>query len=786
MLVSIPIPNMINGVSQQAAPLRLPSQGQLQVNCLDSVVEGKGKRPATYHEAKLLTGTLSEVFIHTINRDVNERYKVIITDGDLKVFDLAGNEKTVAFPDGKTYLDVDSPREDFAVVTIADYTFVVNKAKTVAMKDAAVSASPDRGYEAIVWIQQVNYDTDFSITVDGNTASTSIGSAPPIKSTTVASSLQSSLATALGANYTVTQQQSTIWIKRNDGADFNVSIEDSRGNTHMKLIKGQAQRFSDLPTVAPANFVCEVVGDKSSDFDNYYVKFVPNNDSATFDEGVWVETVKPGIEWELDGSTMPYALIRESDGSFSFEQLVWGKREAGDADSAPDPSFVGRTINDIFFFQNRLGLCADENVIMSRAAYFFDFFPSTVTTIVDSDPVDAAASHTKVSILYHAIPWDEKVLFFSDQTQFVLDLDGGILSPKNAPIKPITSFESSTKASPVGAGKNIFFAVSRGEYTSIQEYYVLPDSDTEDAADSTGHVPQYIPKNVFKMAVTDNERVLLALSGDEPSNLYVYRYHWLNTEKVQSSWSYWTFPDASILNADFIESTMYLVLQRTDGVYLERLELSPALKDTGEPIHYHLDRKITEAACASVTYDSVNDETTFNLPYAIDLASDYVVVMRGATTPGRILQTVSKTATSIVVEGDHTNSDVFIGLNYEARFEFSEFTLKETSSSGAKNVVASGRLQLRTITMVYNETGYFEVEVTPLYRDTSTFVFSGRIIGDGSNVLDQIALHSGTRKFALMSKSDQVRVALTNRTFLPCKFVSAEVEAFFHTRSRRS
>ena len=132
---------------------------------------------------------------------------------------------------------------------------------------------------------------------------------------------------------------------------------------------------------------------------------------------------------------MPHLLIRTADGNFrftpadgstytvsgtQFDVQEYGPRVAGDLESAPDPSFVGRKINDIFFFRNRLGFISDEEVNMSRSAEFFKFYPETVTTILDTDPIDLSVSHTKVSILRHAIPYNEELLLFSDQSQFIL------------------------------------------------------------------------------------------------------------------------------------------------------------------------------------------------------------------------------------------------------------------------------------------------------------------------------------------------------------------------------
>ncbi len=46
-LISSSIPNLLNGVSQQADTVRLPNQFEIQENGLSDVVFGLGKRPPT-------------------------------------------------------------------------------------------------------------------------------------------------------------------------------------------------------------------------------------------------------------------------------------------------------------------------------------------------------------------------------------------------------------------------------------------------------------------------------------------------------------------------------------------------------------------------------------------------------------------------------------------------------------------------------------------------------------------------------------------------------------------
>jgi hypothetical protein len=514
-LVSETIPNLINGVSQQPAPLRLPSQCEEQVNAYSSVVEGLKKRPPLEYVAKLNSLQVGNAFVHTINRDTTERYVVIITNGDLKVYDLAGNQKTVNFVNGTSYLNSTTPSTGFRALTIADYTFIVNLSKTVAY---TASTSPKYGSAGIVSVRQAASNSEYKVYVDGVLRANYASGTSNILTNFIAQQIANLLISNLGAGWSITVSGSTVEIKKNDGTAFSLDTVDSASGNLLKSAKEKVQRFTDLPVIAPRDFTVEVVGEPSSNFDNYFVKFQPSDAANTFAVGVWIETVKPDINWELDPATMPFALIRQADGSFNFEQLAWGKRMVGDQNSAPDPSFVNGTISDIFFFKNRLGLLSDENVIFSRAGKFFDFFPETVTTILDSDPIDVAASSTKVSILRHAVPFDEDLLLFSDQTQFVLK-GGDILSSKTVSITQKTVFENSRTCKPVGAGKNVFFTVNKGQFSQIREYFVSAQNQTNDAADITSHVPKYIPKDVLKLAVATNEDLLCAVSPDTPNKM---------------------------------------------------------------------------------------------------------------------------------------------------------------------------------------------------------------------------------------------------------------------------
>lgn len=786
-LVSSTISNMINGVSQQPVALRLASQAEVQENGLSSVVEGLTKRLPVRWLSKVLDTVPADAYVHLINRDVNERYVVLITGGDLRVFDLNGNEKVVNFPDGKGYLS-STPREGFRSVTVADYTFIANKTRTVAMEAAK---SPQLTREAMVWIKQGNYGTKYKVFLNGSqvaSVTTPDGGTSSHINDIQTDKIAEDLRAAIAGNsaYTCNRQGSTLRIRRSDGADFSVRTEDSFGDQAMVPIKGTIQRFSELPSRAFDGFTVEVAGDNTSNFDNYWMQY--DDDGAVTGKGVWRETVAPDIPVSLDASTMPHVLIRQADGTFTFKVADWASRVVGDEDSNPEPSFVGRRINDVFFHRNRLGFIADESAVLSRASEFFSFWRETATALLDNDPVDVAASHVKVSILRHAVPFNEELLLFSDQTQFILSSDN-LLTPQTAVIRQTTEFESDLNARPVGAGHFVYFAFVKGRYAGLREYFAKADQTGNDAEDATANVPQYIPSGVFRIAASSNEQTIAVVSRNDPGALYVYRYYYSGSEVVQSAWSRWDLgPDTEVLDCDFIDSDLVIVMGRSDGVHLGSLPVESGYIDEGSTYATRLDMRITQDQLVSRTYNPETDRTRIVLPYVNREGTDRtlrVVTKEGVEgqSGGRILDAEVVDDTGIDLLGDQSSVEFWVGEEYPFRYQFSYPMIREESVGGGQAAVTTGRLQIRTFSVTFTNTGFFEARVSIDGGSPSVYPFTGLILGDA--IIGSTNLEEGTHRFPVFGKNDRVGIELVNDTFLPCTFLGAEWEGFSVIRSRR-
>ena len=157
-VVSRAIPTLLRGVSQAADSTKQADHADIQDNANSDPVLGLAKRSGTQFVANLISGetTVGSPHIATINRDITERYTVIFTTNNVRVFELDGTEKTVNKPDGVSYLSCTTPRSQIKTITIADFTFIVNTSITAAM-DTTLSAGS--GTQAIVFFNQVTDNT---------------------------------------------------------------------------------------------------------------------------------------------------------------------------------------------------------------------------------------------------------------------------------------------------------------------------------------------------------------------------------------------------------------------------------------------------------------------------------------------------------------------------------------------------------------------------------------------------------------------------------------------------
>lgn len=754
MLITRQLSALWNGVSQQPAPVRAASQLEAQVNCTSTVVDGIRKRNPSEHIAKITNDRLGTALMHTINRDTEERYEVIVTPAGIRVFDLLGVEKTVTAPLGWDYLTITGgtdARNSYVCMTVADYTFVLNKTKVVTMLD--VGADLDPPSVDYWWLNRPLPETSALKAYDpdegGGGGSTPPPDAPPDG----------------GAGGSTPPPPSS-----------NPVTGGYEANPVGTLI-GEVQTLQDLPATGyTVGDVYKVIGTNESNFQAYYVIRTATG---------WYETVKPGLKNLVDATTMPHALVRQPDGTFAFGPFGWQPRHVGDEATNPNPSFVGRALRDMYFHRNRLGFLVDENAILSRAGRFDTFYRLTVVDALPDEVIDIAASETKVTQMEFAVPMGNTMMIFSDQTQFRMT-HNEVLTGTTVSLDVATNYPMIRGVRPQASGTDVYFASDGSGWGCVREYYVADDGVTHDASDITAHVPRYIPAGIHTLAVAPEFDSVFVLTDGAPNRIYAYRYYWqTENEKAQSAWSYWEIDEgAAILHAQALGGYLYLLVDREDGTYLERMAMFQGSFAAGLAWQTHLDRRCVLTG----TFDAETGVTTFVLPYSVpEVSLENFVCVTGDAFTGNKAVSLTPTWVSgdtFTVTGDFTAGSVVCGLAYLSSFRPS----RQYAMNAKGEAIHTGRLQIKNFVLYYTDTAFFNVVVRPYGASASTYYFTEhpqvRLGVTGSSGVGAPVFAAGKDVIAVQANAEEFTLDVVSWSYLGFCISSAEWEGFYHNRAK--
>ena len=735
--------------------------------------------------------------------------------------------------------DTTKPRDIFKALTVNDNTFILNTTKKVGREDTK-SAALSADNRAIVFVKQGDFRTEYTIELthsngkifratylSGKQSTAGISNAKAragyiafkLKgalanaTSTVGSTAISSLFTltdipseayATAANNNLTEEEDTdddtdgtgyyqnfFTITSDDGSDFKIKISDSKANKALGVVYKEVDSISDLPKLSANNHRVKVRGSVEDNEDDYYVKF-QTNDGSSIGNGGYIEDVGFDEFTSLDSATLPFKLVNTAPNTFTFGACTWTAKQVGDDDTNPFPSFFDldtsdtdnpkkkgtRTLSNIFFYKNRLGFLSEGSVILSESGEYFNFFRTTVRSLLDSDPIDVNVASTKVTKLKSAVGFQENLILFGERGQFVLR-GGELLTPKTVSITPITNFETDTSTTPLELGSYIYFPFTRGSFSGMREFTVNANVDTYDSVEITSHVPQYIPANIIDVAGSTSENAICVLSSTDTNSIYIYKYYWEGNQKVLASWSKFTFA-FTILGFEFIESDLFIVATKNGATQLLKMPLEEKLIDTGASFNTYLDMRVEGVVNSSgvVVVDSVA-----NLPYTPENTDTVQVYTResGSTKAGALLPcTVNSNV--VTVDSSHDTTPVWVGIKYTMSYTFSEQLFRQRANQ--KNSPSGyQRHFLKGGTLFFDDTSSFKVEVTPKARQTYTNVFTSNIVG--STVVGTLPIESGSFSFPIMSSAKDTEIKLINETGLPSNFQSAEFESFIHSRSRR-
>ena len=452
------------------------------------------------------------------------------------------------------------------------------------------------------------------------------------------------------------------------------------------------QNISKLPGACKHGYIVKVSNTENAGEDDYYVKFTADN--GDIGSGIWEETVQPGIVAGLNYSTMPHALVNNLDGTFTFTTLdptnepdnFWKDREVGDEETNPVPTFVDKNISQLFFYRNRLGLIADEQVVLSQPADYFNFFITSALSVSDSDPIDLATSDTKPALINHALPVQKGVMLFSEAAQFMLFTDSELFSPKTAQIKKVSSYECSKDVSPVDMGTSIMFVSNSSSFTKAFEIVVGSETDAPNVVEQTRVVPEFIPNDINDVA-NSTQAGIVTYSKKGTNNLYHYKYFNSGDRRDQSSWYTWGLT-GTIQHTLYTSGNFFAVTKQGSQFILSKHELIVEAATNrsyvigeGDPASPLTTSRRFEATLDNMFVPAEGDKsvtdgnTTVTLPYTVQTdGNDLVVVVLSGTDAGYVQEPDTISGSNVTFNDiDLTGVNVAIGYKYTTEIQLPSF-----------------------------------------------------------------------------------------------------------------
>lgn len=317
--VSQKVIGLIGGVSQQPDSLKLPGQLRECDNYYPDPTFGLIKRPGI-KLTRRLENSLADGTWFFICKGLDEKLIMQVSNnGNIRLWDAqSGIQQTLNALSGsaQTYA-THTKNSDLEILQINDYIFFLNRSVIVQQSATNTAAKVPFGYALLT---SVAYDTTYRITLDATTYSysTPTTSGSSLNADTIIQGLVSAI--NAGGIYVATGVGNAIHVRRANNADFSIEAKGGLSGTGIIAYKGTVDGPQDLPRQFINGSVIKIAADKNSEGDDYYVVFATTN-GATQGAGVWEETVAPGISIGINPATMPHALIREANGTYTFREL---------------------------------------------------------------------------------------------------------------------------------------------------------------------------------------------------------------------------------------------------------------------------------------------------------------------------------------------------------------------------------------------------------------------------------------------------------------------------------
>ena len=386
------------------------------------------------------------------------------------------------------------------------------------------------------------------------------------------------------------------------------------------------------------------------------------------------------------------------------------------------------------FYRNRLAFLTGEAIVLSQPIVNveferFNFWKSTATTLIDTDPIDILVTSKMPSVLYDAIIVNSGLLLFSPNVQFLLSTNQDILSPKTAEVNEISSYRFNEKTQPISMGTTVAFMSDAGKNGRLFEMTNIARDRQPEVLEQTKIVADLIPQNLDLL--THSKENGIVISGKyQDRELWIYRYFNDGVERKQAAWVRWELT-GNLVYMTIVDDVLFLILSNIfdnkdskgwDVVTMQRIDLKETVwsaivedysfrgGDREGRYQAHLDNYRIAWPTSMQYYYHLN-QTYFRLP--LGYFSDKrlaAYTLKYGKYQGRAIYPkveIDNEGTWCVLDGDWTNTRLMIGYEYEYLVELPAIYPQQSTGNVTKSDINSN-LIIHRINLSLGQNGVYE------------------------------------------------------------------------------
>jgi hypothetical protein len=471
----------------------------------------------------------------------------------------------------------------------------------------------------------------------------------------------------------------------------------------------------------------------------------------------------------------------------------WKPREVGDNETNPLPSFVGFPVDSISFFKNRIVFTSRQNVICSQAGDYFNFFASTVITIVDNDPIDLSAGSTKPIKLTETLATSSGLLLFGDNGQYILQTTTESFSPKTAEINLLANYSLFESVSPIDIGNSVLFMEENAKSSAVYEMALSQSIGGKPVIiELTRLIPTYIPSAIYQFKASQAANTVALVSRQDPTEIYLYRY-FQNGDTRISGWFRWTTPHP-VEALDFDQDILYIVTKNDTNYLLSKVSLitdtpSDSILFEGEYLDVRLDYFDYNPL---LIYDSIEDETHVCFKDGFETTDIQPVLIyldpaeAGAFEEQQMQMDLTLNVGQryfLTVPGNQTTSRFALGFKYEALAQLPAFYVVKDEARAIKDTVNVPRISKLKVNS-YNS-GPYRAVIRASGRDEFSLQLP-QITADNYSTNQLPIIRNAQSTIPVMAKGDQFEFELIADSPFQTAFTSIDWEGTYDNKGIRS